>query len=156
MNVTQYMKRKIISIPADATVRDAVQLVIKHRIGTLPVVDASGKLIGVLKLRDLLAIVMPDFVALMGDFSFIHDFGAVDGHLPTESELKDSVKKIMEAPVSVRDNVSPFYAAAMMSKNELYDVPVTDSNDILVGILSHVDIGAGLMENWCKKLDEEI
>ncbi len=46
--------RRLISIGPGATVKEALALFVEHNIGSLPVVDASGKLIGIFTERDVL------------------------------------------------------------------------------------------------------
>lgn len=46
--------REVISIPSDATVREAIALMVQHNIGSLPVVDGEGALVGVFSERDVL------------------------------------------------------------------------------------------------------
>lgn len=148
MNISDCMKRNVASITKEATVREVVKLVIKRHIGTLPVVDASSKLVGVIKLQKLLSIVMPDFVNLVEDFSFLHSFGAMENHLPESKELDCPIDQITEPPVWVEGNSNLLYASAIMHKHDLGDVPVVDENCHLIGIASHVDIGTALMQTW--------
>jgi CBS-domain-containing membrane protein len=54
MQVKDVMSRQIVSIGPDAPVLDAVQLMLQHRISGLPVIDASGKLQGVVTEGDFL------------------------------------------------------------------------------------------------------
>ena len=48
------MTRDPISVSPDTTIREAVALVVDKRIGALPVVDTSGKLVGMISAIDLL------------------------------------------------------------------------------------------------------
>src|ERR1700731_1297937 len=54
MKVKDVMSQQIVSIGADASVLDAVQLMLKHRISGLPVIDESGNLQGVVTEGDFL------------------------------------------------------------------------------------------------------
>jgi CBS domain-containing protein len=77
------MKRYVFSIPSTATIRQAAALVVARHIGLLPVVDQPGKLVGVIGLRDLLSLELPDFFNLLPDLDFVHDFGAVEVNHPS-------------------------------------------------------------------------
>jgi CBS domain-containing protein len=46
--------RKPVTVTADVTVRDAIRTMLTHTIGSVLVVDANGKLVGVFSERDLL------------------------------------------------------------------------------------------------------
>lgn len=56
------MTRRVISVGPDETVEDAARLLFQHRIGSLPVVGADGRLIGILTETD----VVHTFVRLLG------------------------------------------------------------------------------------------
>ncbi len=148
MNVRDSMKHNVVYINATGSVRDAVELVVDQHIGTLPVVDDVRKLIGVVKLRSLLALVMPDFVRLMENFEFVRDFGAVETRTPSQEELNRPITDIMESPVYAYENASLLHAAAILHQQGLKDLPVVSRDGILVGIASHVDLGIALMRSW--------
>ncbi|MFN3655844.1 MAG: CBS domain-containing protein [Pseudolabrys sp.] len=54
MQAKDIMMRDVVSIGPDATVLQAARLMLKHQISGLPVIDAAGKLVGVLSEGDFL------------------------------------------------------------------------------------------------------
>lgn len=148
MNVNSCMKRNVVSISMDSTVQHAVELAVKYHIGTLPVVDNDGKLLGIVNLKGLLSLVMPDFVQLIDNLDFLYDFGAVERRRPSDEDLHRKVADIMEKPICLKENSSLLHAAAMLSKQSLKDIPVVTEEGLLIGLVSHVDIGTALMETW--------
>jgi len=54
MNVSEIMTRRVISLAPEATVRDAVSLMLARRISGLPVIDAQGVLAGIVSEGDFL------------------------------------------------------------------------------------------------------
>ena len=54
MKVADVMTREVVSVAPDASVMEAVRLMLQHRISGLPVIDASGKLQGVVTEGDFL------------------------------------------------------------------------------------------------------
>ena len=54
MKAEDVMTREVISIDPDSTVLQAARLMLQHRISGLPVIDAKGKLVGVLSEGDFL------------------------------------------------------------------------------------------------------
>ena len=54
MKTSEVMSRRVVSIGPDAPIRDAIRLMLDHRISGLPVVDGVGKLVGILTEGDLL------------------------------------------------------------------------------------------------------
>ncbi len=148
MKISDCMKQDVVSISVSASIGQAAALFAVRRIGTLPVVDGTGRLVGLLQLRDLLALVMPDFVRLLEDFDFVQDFGAVEMRQPSPEMLARSVQEVMQPPIFVDKNCGLLRASALLRRHELLDVPVVASDGRLVGIASRVDIGAALLSSW--------
>jgi len=148
MNIKDSMKHNVISIHKNATLYQAAELIIKHHIGTLPVVDDNKKLIGILKMEDILSIIMPDFVGLTDNYKFLHDFGAFESRRPDPKDLNRPISEIMEAPIFAEESWSILHAIATIHTNNLMDLPVVDASGKLVGIASRVDIGTALIANW--------
>jgi CBS domain-containing protein len=155
MKIAAFMKLNVISIPVTATAAAAADLFVQHHIGTLPVVDAEGKLVGVLHLRDLLALVMPVFVNLVHDFDFIReDFGDYEELRPSPETAAQSVAKLMEPPYSVSTQAGALLAFATMGQHDIYDLPVVNENNQLVGLASRVDVGTALLSHWRDEVNE--
>lgn len=148
MKIADCMKRDVVSITASASIGQTAARFAARHIGMLPVVDAAGHLVGVLQLRDLLALVMPDFVQLVEDFDFVHDFGAVESRQPSPEMLARPVTEVMQPPISVEATCGLLRAFAVLREHDLHDLPVVDASGRLVGIASRVDIGTALLANW--------
>ena len=155
MIVKNFMKHKVVSISARATVREAAAQIVKNRIGLLPVIDEYGKPLGVLGLRDLLKLELPDFVTLLPDIDFVHDFGAVETTRPTKDELNHPVTTLMEPVITLEENCGLLRAYAMMLQHKLLDMPVVNNRGELTGIISWVDIGTAIIASWQPKLEKE-
>jgi acetoin utilization protein AcuB len=52
--VHQIMTRQPITLPPEATVNDAIDLFLNHRVSCIPIVDKSFKPVGILSWRDVL------------------------------------------------------------------------------------------------------
>jgi CBS domain-containing protein len=53
MKASDIMIADVITVPADSSVRDAAEILLKNRIGGAPVVDAQGHLVGIVSEGDL-------------------------------------------------------------------------------------------------------
>ncbi|MEL7590713.1 MAG: CBS domain-containing protein [Anaerolineaceae bacterium] len=148
MNLLSSMKKKVIFISPETTVKEAAEKFTLHHIGTLPVVDGEGKLVGILLIKDLISQALPDFVNIIQDIDFVLDFGAAETRQPDETLLKEPVSTIMQPPVSGKGNSSLLRAAALIKKHNLLDLPVVDDQDRLIGIASLVDIGTRFLQSW--------
>ncbi len=149
--IMDWMKWGVISVRADTSIEQAAELVVEKRIGTLPVVDEAGFLVGVAQLRDLIQIFLPDFVSLLSDvdIDFIKDYGNLESP-SNEQKRKASdmtVADIMQEPVSVEGTASLTRALAVMENHHLRDLCVV-TDGVLVGIASEVDIGRAFLAHW--------
>ena len=148
MKIKEYMKKKVISIPEKTTIGEAAAVIVEKHVGILPIVDEQGKPIGVIRLNDLLALEMPDFIDLVADVDFVHDFGAVETTRPAHRLLAKPVMTIMQPVMTIEEESGLLRAYAVMLKNNLYDLPVTTATGELVGIVSRVDIGTAILSLW--------
>jgi DHA2 family multidrug resistance protein-like MFS transporter len=151
MNIRDCMKRNVFSISADATVAEAAQVFVKKHVGVLPVLDADGKPIGILRLRDLLTLELPDFFNLVDDVDFVHDFGAVETTRPDPEILVRPAAGLMQPVTTVEEDCGLLRAYSMMLKDDLHDIPVTDAKGVLVGIASRVDVATAVLSHWSTK-----
>ena len=148
-NIGQSMKHEVVSISASATISEAAVLFVEKHIGTLPVVDGDGKLVGILHIRDLLELVMPSFVRLVEDFDFVRgDFSVFETMLPSPEVAVQPASLNMVPPVSVRAGSGLLRAFAIMNSHHLYDLPVVDDDGRLAGLASRVDVGTALLAEW--------
>lgn len=148
MKIGDCMKRKVISSTADVSVLEAARLLVHHHIGCLPVVNQESELIGLVRVRDLITLAMPDFVHLLENLDFVRDFGAVEDDIPDADVLQMPISRIMREPVCVEESAGLIRAIALLQEHGMNDLPVVDEQKHLVGIASYVDIGTSLMENW--------
>jgi CBS-domain-containing membrane protein len=155
MKINACMKEKVFSIQTGATVAEAIRLLIRHHIGTLPVLDEQGHLVGLIRLRELINLMMPDFVDLLENIRFVHDFGEVEKRMVRAEDLNRSVDEIMSAPISVQVDFSLLHAAAVLRQNNLTDLPVIDVENRLCGIVSQVDLGTALMRYWVENAENK-
>jgi CBS domain-containing protein len=144
------MKRNVVSIPDTSTIREAAAVFVKAHVGLLPIVDQNNKLVGVVGLRDLLSLELPDFVNFVADLDFVHDFGAVETTRPSAEVLDQSIKTLMRSPITVPEDSGLLRAYALMLQHMLHDIPVVSGDGKLVGMASRVDIGTAIVSTWAK------
>jgi Mg/Co/Ni transporter MgtE len=148
MNIQNSMKKRVISVLDTDNLGTAAKQFVKYHVGTLPVINTDGKLVGVLKLHGLLTLILPAFISLMEDFDFVGDFGAMESIRPSQEIVSKQVSVVMEAPVYVDDTCGLSRAFSLLHRHNLTDLPVVDSDHHLIGIASRVDIGTAILKNW--------
>lgn len=150
MKIHECMKRNVVSIPDTSTIREAAAALVKAHVGLLPIIDAGNNLVGVVGLRDLLSLELPDFINFVTDLDFVHDFGAVESTRPSAEVLNRSIKILIKPPITVPEESGLLRAYALMLQHNLHDIPVISENGKLVGMASRVDIGTAIISAWAK------
>ena len=148
MKVYNCMKRNVVAIPATATIAEAVQIFVTRHIGLLPVLDERQKPVGVLGLRDMLALALPAFINLVEDLDFVLDFGAAELAHPAPETLAQRVTTLMRPPTTIHEDCGLLRAYAMMRQHDLHDLPVVSAEGKLVGIVSRVDVATAVLASW--------
>ena len=150
MNISDCMKRNVISISETATVREAAEILAKKHIGLLPIVNSEMNVIGVVGLKDLLSLKLPDFVRFVADVDFVHDFGAVETSSPSAATLDESITTLMKDAITVEESCGLTRAYALMLQHNLHDMPVVSMDGKLIGVASRVDIGTSILSSWAE------
>ena len=120
MDIWQILARKgkhVVTVRPEQTVRDAVFLLVKHRIGALIVTDSDERPVGILSERDII-------------------------HRAAENEalFSESVDGLMTKDIIIgtpHDDI--FSVAATMTENRFRRLPIMDQGK-LIGIVSIGDI----------------
>ena len=150
--IGHWMKREVVSVTPDATLREVAALILKERVGTLPVVDNGGTLVGTVSITDIVKMFLPDFLAVMDEIDFVHDFGDLEN---TSAEDRQRAKMlhvsdVMEEPVAMEEDAGLVHALSVMEKHNLNDLIVIREGK-LVGIASQVDIGRAFLTEFTKE-----
>ena len=148
MEINKYMKRNVVSIPETSTIREAASVFVKHHVGLLPIVNQNNKLVGVVGLRDLLALELPDFINFVVDVDFVHNFGAVETTHPSADLLDKPIKTLMSPAIRVAEDTGLLRTYALMLQHNLHDMPIVSKDEELVGVVSRVDIGTTILSAW--------
>jgi len=140
--VADIMTKEVITVRTDTTIRELAELFVTNRISSLPVVDADGRLIGVVTESDLVDqnknVHLPTVISL---FDWVI-------YLESEKSLEKELQKMggrtvadiyQHEVVSIVPTASISTAADQMSNHHVNALPVVD-NGTLVGIVARIDI----------------
>jgi len=148
MNIRDCMKQTVVTVGPDISIREAAATVVARHIGLLPLVNRQGALIGVVRLQNLLALELPDFLNFIADIDFVHSFGAVETTRPEPALLDRPVSTLMQPAIMVDEDCGLLRAYALMMQHNLLDLPVVSKDGRLIGLASRVDIGAAILSRW--------
>jgi CBS-domain-containing membrane protein len=130
--------KRVISVPIDAGYKDIVNLLGKHGISAVPVLDADGHVIGVVSEDDLLA----KESHLEGPEDS-HGF-AFAGHSERRAQRKAAATTARELmttpPVTIGAHQDVVQAARMMAERHVKRLIVTDARGGLQGVASRRDV----------------
>ena len=147
LKVKDFMTKEVITVSPETEIVYATKLLLENRINGVPVLDGTGKLVGILCQSDLISqqkkLPVPSF------FTFL------DGLIPLTSmkQLEKEVQKIAATtvaqamtpkPVSVSPDTGIEAVAALMVDNNFHTIPVVEEGR-LVGIVGKEDILRTLM-----------
>lgn len=103
-----------VTLPVNATVGDALKLMSENKIGGIPVVDGTRKLVGIVTNRDL----------------------------RFEKQMAKPVAEIMtdENLITATEGIDLFKAEGILQQNKIEKLPVVDKDYKLVGLITYRDI----------------
>jgi CBS domain-containing protein len=123
LRVEDLMTIDPVTVSADATVEQAEDLLRRNRISGLPVVDAAGRLVGVISQTDLLYLAVPSVQALIR-----HRTSGI------------RVGEVMSSPPVTIDGELPIREAArVMDRGRLHRLVAVDATGRPIGVLSAMD-----------------
>jgi len=147
--VADVMTKDPLVVRPDTSLKEAIHLLVEHRISGLPVVDAEGKLIGVISEADLMwqetGVEPPPYIMLLDSVIYLENPTTYEKDLRKAMGL--TVGEVMsDRPVSVKGDRSLRDAAKLMQKHNIRRLPVLDDGQQLVGILTRADILRDLLD----------
>ena len=142
LKVKDIMTSKIITVSPETEVVNAAKILLEKGINGLPVIDASGKLVGVLTQSDLVAqqksIPIPSVFTLLESYIPLTLVHRIDKEVEKIAALK--VEQAMTPnPVTVSPETDIEDVAKLMVDNKYHTLPVMEG-DKVVGIVGKEDI----------------
>ena len=147
MLVKEIMTENPITVTVDMEIFKAAKILLDNRINGVPVVNDSGKLVGILCQSDLIA--QQKKLPVPSLFSFLDGYISLSSMKNIEKEVrKIAASAVSDAmtpnPVTVGPDSSIETVAALMVDHNLYTLPVVDKG-ALVGVVGKEDILRTLM-----------
>jgi len=139
MKASDVMTRQVISVAPDASILQAVQLMLQNRISGLPVVDAAGHLVGVVTEGDFLRRTETGTERKRPRWlEFITGPGSLAGeYVRTHGRRVDEVMTV--DPVTISEDADLDDVVRLMEKRRIKRVPVT-RGDTMVGIVTRANL----------------
>ncbi|MWJ27099.1 CBS domain-containing protein [Halomonas sp. ZH2S] len=143
MQANDVMTQNVITVEPDTQVREIARLLMENRISAVPVVNAEGKVLGIVSEGDLMRRVENGTDQrkswwLKSIFTGANDAGSyVKSHGRKASEI------MTPKPLTIEESMPLEDVARLLEKHHIKRVPVV-RNDKLVGIVSRANLLQGL------------
>ena len=124
MQVVDLMTTDVIKVAPDTPIKQAAQLMFRHRVSGLPVVDDLGRVSGIITEADFLRLEV------------------ARGESPDPAPIETVAEIMSSGVVSVHPDEGLAEAAKIMVVQDIKRLPVVDDEQRLVGIISRLDIVA--------------
>jgi len=138
LTVHDLMHRTVFYTTPEATLKEVANVMYRHRISGLPVVDEDMRVVGIISEKHLIKAALPDYERVIAHRSFDPDAEPFDELLKKEEQIM--VGDIMTREVfTTIEEASIVEVAAMMMAKDIRRVPVVKDGR-LIGILLRTDI----------------
>jgi len=136
------MTKNVVTVTRGTSIRELAEIMTRHRIGSVPVVDDEGKLVGIVTESDLIeqdkSFHIPTVISL---FDWVI-------YLESEKKFEKELKRMTARTVgdiftrevlTVAPDTPVSKIADIMSDKKIHSLPVIDG-DNLVGIVARIDL----------------
>jgi len=137
MKVRDVMTKDVVSIRPFATLKEAAELLVQHRISGLPVVDGDGRVVGVLSEGDIL-FREREAPEPKGLLARLLEVEPLDVKWKLEAHTAGAAMTAPPVTISPRKAVSE--AASVMIDAGVNRLPVVDDEGRLLGIVTRADL----------------
>jgi len=148
MKVLELMGPKVVTVGPQSPLREILQLMLRYYLNDVLVVDGDQRLAGIVTYSDLCRKLLPTESELMEH----------EEYLTSPELMEDRVSDIASIPVdeimtrsviTVSPDLEALRAGATMLAHRVKQLPVV-RDDKVIGIVSHTDIGWGLMMQYAE------
>lgn len=142
MQAIDIMTPKVVSVSPDTEVRDIAQLLLKHRISAVPVVDAQDRVVGIVSEGDLMRRLKDDSGKDHGGWLSLFSAGKNAGEY-VKAHGRKAQEVMTTDPLTVEENTPLHSIARLLEKHHIKRVPVLREGK-LVGIVSRANLLQGI------------
>lgn len=141
--VADVMSRNPVVVKRETSLTEAIKILAERRISGLPVVDDSGKLIGIISETDLMwqetGVTPPAYIMFLDSVIYLQNPATYERDL--HKALGQTVGEVMSKdPITIAPDKSLRDAAKLMHDKNIHRLPILDSEGQVIGILTRGDI----------------
>lgn len=133
----------VVTVRPDATIKELAQLFEQHGISGCPVVDESGKVIGIVTEGDLVAedaeLHFPMYIQFLDSLIYLESVRKFEERL--RKAVGAFVRDVMTTDVRcVRPEATVREVATLMTRHKINRIPVVDEDHKLLGIVGRHEV----------------
>ena len=148
MKVLELMNPRVVTVGPKTPLRQILQLMLRHHLNDVLIVDAGERLAGIVTYSDLCRRLLPTQKELMEHEEYLATPQLMEGRFRDTTCVP--VDEIMTRQVvTVSPDDEALKAGAIMAARRVKQLPVVQ-DDKAVGIISHTDIGWGLVVQYAE------
>ena len=142
LTAREIMNTEVVTVTIETSLKDLARKFVETRYSNMPVVDANGKLVGVISETDLVEQQEPLHIpTVMALFDGVF-------YLDSEKSFKEQVSRITATTVGELCNKKPVTCspdatireiAGLMSKHKVHLLPVVENGN-MVGVVARLDL----------------
>lgn len=142
LTAREIMTTEVVSVSIDTSLKDLAQKFIETRYSNMPVLDADGKLVGIISETDLIEYQRPLHIpTVMTLFDGVFALGS-------EKKFKEEVDRVTATkvgdlyrrnPVTCTLDTPVNELAGLMSKHKVHLLPVMESGQ-MIGVVARLDL----------------
>ena len=142
--VADVMTSNPITVTPQTPLQEAIKLLAEKHISGLPVIDDSGKLVGVISETDLMwqesGVEAPPYIMILDSVIYLQNPARYEKEI--HKVLGQTVGEVMTSkPISIQSSQSLREAAHIMHNKKISRLPVVDNQgDKVIGLLTQGDI----------------
>ena len=148
MKVFELMSPRVVAVGPKTPLREVLRLMLRYHLNDILVVDDGQRLVGIVTYPDLSRKLLPTERELMEH----------EEYMITPQLMEDRFRDIVSVPVdqimtrdviTVPPDLEALKAGATMTARRIKQLPVVQNHKVM-GIISHTDIGWGLMMQYAE------
>ncbi|MBW4522063.1 MAG: CBS domain-containing protein [Scytolyngbya sp. HA4215-MV1] len=141
--VADIMTRDPITVGIDTSLGDVIKILAERRISGLPVIDSTGKLVGIVSETDLMwresGATPPPYIMLLDSVIYLENPGRYEREL--HKVLGQTAGEVMSKnPITITPEKPLRDAAHLMHERNVHRLPVIDTKGSVIGVLTRGDI----------------